>query len=102
MLFFSITLMAKEPTGSEYTHLLKTVRLSSAVGRACEECLAEDSPDFLDTAPEDVGAQINHYLEVHGYELIHVGQQTGRDQAGPPMADNSCHRRQAAQDLPAL
>ena len=84
MLFFSPALMAKEPKVTEYTHLLKTVHLSSAVGRACEECLAEDSPDFLDTAPEDVGAQINHYLEVHGYELIHVGQQTGRDQAGHP------------------
>jgi len=76
--------MAEEPKGPEYTNLLKTVHLSSAVGMAGEECPPEDSPDFLDTAPEDVGAQINHYLEVHGYELLHVGQQTGRDQAGHP------------------
>jgi len=32
MLFFSPALMAKEPKVTEYTHLLKTVRLFSAVG----------------------------------------------------------------------
>ena len=70
--------MANEPASRDYTHLLKTVQLSSAIGKACEECAPEDSPDFLDSNPEDIAAQINHYLEVHGYELIHVGQQTRR------------------------
>ena len=84
VVFSSLTVMAKQSTGPGYTHLLKTVQLSSAIGKACEECLPKDSPDYLDSAPDDVGAQINHYLEVHGYELIHVGQQTGRDQAGHP------------------
>ena len=76
--------MASEPTPTRFGHILKTVQLSSGFGSPCQECPPADSPDFLDTAPEDVAAQVNHYIEVHGYELLHIGQQTGRDQAGNP------------------
>ena len=84
MVFFSLTIMPQPQTPTGFTHILKTVQLSSAIGRACEECSPEDSPEFLFANPDDVGAQVSHYMEVHGYELLHVGQQTGRDQAGNP------------------
>ena len=84
MVFFALTPMAQQHTPSDFTHILKTVQLSRAIGKACKECAPEDSPDFLYADPEDVGAQVNHYMEVHGYELLHVWQQTGRDQAGNP------------------
>ena len=66
------------------TEIQKTVQLSSAIGKSCEECSAEHSPEFLFSDPEDVGAQVSHYIEAHGYQLLHIGQQTGRDQAGHP------------------
>ena len=84
MVFFSPVVMTQQHTPSGLTHILKTVQLSSAIGKPYEECAAEDSPDFLYANPEDVGAQVSHYMEVHGYELLHIGQQTGRDQAGNP------------------
>ena len=76
--------MAQPQTPTGFSHILRTVQLSSAIGKPCEECPPGESPDFLDSNPDDVAAQISHYMEVHGYELIHVGQQTGRDQAGNP------------------
>lgn len=84
MVFFWLTVMAQPQTPTGFTNILKTVQLSSAIGKACEECAPEDSPEFLFTNPDDVGAQVSHYMEIHGYELLHIGQQTGRDQAGNP------------------
>jgi hypothetical protein len=76
--------MRKSSESAGLNHILKAVQLSSALGQPCEECRPEDSPDFLYSEPENVAAQISHYVETHGYELLHVGQQTGRDQAGHP------------------
>ncbi len=69
---------------ASFVDIQKTIQLSSAVGKPCEECSAEQSPEFLFSGPEDVGAQVSHYIEAHGYQLLHIGQQTGRDQAGHP------------------
>ena len=76
--------MSKTPDIANLDDIQKTVQLSSAVGKSCEECGPEESPEFLFSDPEDVGAQVSHYIESHGYQLLHVGQQTGRDQAGHP------------------
>jgi len=76
--------MSKSSESVGLNNILKAVQLSSALGRPCEECRPEDSPEYLDSEPENVAAQISHYVEMHGYELLHVGQQTGRDQAGHP------------------
>jgi len=50
----------------------QTVSFDSSGVSCCEEC------DFTSA---EIDALINHYLE-HGYELLHVGQQTSRDGDG--------------------
>ena len=58
----------------------KTVTIDSSGVLQCEECGALLTTDFSEA---DIALQINHYLE-HGYELLHVGQQTSRDSTGSP------------------
>jgi hypothetical protein len=53
------------------------VQLSSAWQKQCPIC--KKIP--LMTEDPDIGAQINHYLE-HGYTLIHVGQETTKNNNG--------------------
>jgi|SoiMethySBSTD1v2_1073268.scaffolds.fasta_scaffold3386471_1 hypothetical protein len=58
----------------------KTVSIDSSGGWQCEECGVPLTTDFGEAA---IDIQINHYLE-HGYELLHVGQQTSLDSSGHP------------------
>ena len=54
------------------------VHLSTRTARRCEHC---DRP--LDNWGQDgFVAATNHYLEEHGYELLHVGQETERELSG--------------------
>jgi hypothetical protein len=47
----------------------RTVRLASDEGRSCDHCTFRGQPHELDT-------QINHYIERHGYRLLHLGTET--------------------------
>jgi hypothetical protein len=53
----------------------QVVRVSSSEGRMCEACNSESIG--LDRFAES----INHYLG-HGYHIVHVGQETVRDDSG--------------------
>ncbi len=53
----------------------KTVRLSSCVSESCPECST-----LLDS--EELAQNIDHLVNVHGFKLKHVGQETTRDDAG--------------------
>jgi hypothetical protein len=53
----------------------KTVHLSTDVSFGCPEC----SHFFKH---EELGQNIDHLINEHGYELRHVGQQTDRDGEG--------------------
>ncbi|QEQ96270.1 hypothetical protein [Neptunomonas concharum] len=52
------------------------VQISSDISCSCEEC------DFYIDA--DVEEGVNHYIQVHGYTLLHIGQETEHDQNGEP------------------
>jgi S-adenosylmethionine:tRNA-ribosyltransferase-isomerase (queuine synthetase) len=45
------------------------VHLSSETVQGCIECVS--------TLPDNVGEQINHYLD-HGYRILHIGTETTR------------------------
>jgi hypothetical protein len=51
----------------------RTTEVSSDIGRACEHC-----GEAIGYSPRTLGISdsINHYIEAHGYRLLHVGTQT--------------------------
>jgi hypothetical protein len=55
----------------------RTTQISSNVGRGCEHC----GYAIGSAGREDLSDGINHFIEVHGYRLLHVGTDTdhGRD-----------------------
>jgi hypothetical protein len=58
----------------------RTVCVSTSQGGRCDHC--ERSVGCFDS--EGLAGSINHYISEHGYELMHVGQQTDHDQQGNP------------------
>lgn len=58
----------------------KTVQVSSNITSACEECgdWGKTSPGF----DADITPRVNHYIEAHGYEVLHVGQETSHTNDG--------------------
>jgi hypothetical protein len=63
----------------------RVVSFSSSSGRGCEHC---DDSLGIDRHPlegiERLTRSVNHYIEHHGYHLLHVGQETSRDDEGKP------------------
>lgn len=59
----------------------RTTQVSSNIGRGCEHCR-----DFMGEIGEttNVSDAINHYIEKHGYEVIHIGQETNHGPDGKP------------------
>lgn len=51
------------------------VTVSTNIGTTCSEC------DFL-IKSEEFDKNVNHYINEHGYTLLHVGTETGRDYEG--------------------
>lgn len=63
-------------SSSEYAGIKKVVQVSSGSLEACMVC-----GDSLN-ATEDFSGAVNHYLDIHGYRLLHMGQQTSRADEG--------------------
>jgi hypothetical protein len=53
------------------------VRVSTITETGCEHCTAFFGMD-------DFPKAVNHYIEKHGYALIHVGTETTNDSEGRP------------------
>lgn len=51
------------------------VHISTSISKGCEHCST-----FLQG--ENFAESVNHYLEQHGYSLLHVGQETSNAQNG--------------------
>lgn len=51
------------------------VTVSTDIGQKCNHC------DFW-IGLENFDASVNHYIEKHGYRLLHVGSQTSHAQEG--------------------
>jgi hypothetical protein len=56
------------------------IHISSDVGTGCKHCEAH-----ID-GPNDFDDSVNHYIQAHGYRLLHVGSQAGSDYEG-----KTCH-----------
>ena len=50
------------------------VHISTNVSGTCEHC-----PKSIGGSANDFGESINHYVKEHGYQLLHVGQETDQD-----------------------
>jgi hypothetical protein len=57
-----------------------TVEVSSDVGRGCEHC--DYRIGYQDPNTKDLAHSINHYMEQHGYRLLHVGTRTAESPDG--------------------
>ncbi len=53
---------------TDYHNVKHVVQISTHVGTGCEHC---------NVSIDDFADRINHYIEKHGYKLLHVGQETG-------------------------
>jgi hypothetical protein len=60
---------------TRYNGVTHVVHISTSARRGCAECDQLIYGKHLDWA-------INHYIENHGYRLLHVGTETGRDDDG--------------------
>jgi len=54
------------------------VEITTNASKGCEEC------DSVLSGVENFAGAVNHYLQVHGYRLIHLGSQTSHDYQGNP------------------
>lgn len=68
--------------GSIYDGIKHTVHLSTNIGKACEHCSESVGGASLDIPK--LAESINHYIEKHGYRLLHVGTETTEDDRGNP------------------
>ena len=57
-----------------YEGITHIVELSSDPSNNCDLCSFR--------IRSNIAESINHYIKEHGYKLLHVGQQTSRDQDG--------------------
>lgn len=64
-------------TRNYYEGVGHVVQISSDIGENCEHCQER-------IGLERFAESVNHYLDKHGYKLLHVGTQTGLDADGKP------------------
>lgn len=58
----------------------RTVQISSNIIGTCEVC----QKSVRGNIEELIHEEINHYLQAHGFKLLHVGTQTTEDRDGKP------------------
>jgi hypothetical protein len=59
----------------------RTVEISSNISQGCDHCNQFVGGGLGDGS---LATSINHYIEQHGYKLLHVGTQTNHDNDGKP------------------
>lgn len=57
----------------QYEDIKHVVQLDTNVEMGCEHC------DTWTGGHDGFAASVNHYIEAHGYQLLHVGTDTGVD-----------------------
>lgn len=64
---------------SEIQHV---IAISSDIHTGCQECNEWKNPsEFSGSAAAE---KANHYVQAHGYRILHIGQETGTDNEGRP------------------
>ena len=64
-------------TPNYYSGVQHVVQISTNIGTGCEHCSTS-------IGLEEFAQSVNHYIEQHGYKLLHIGQETGTDMDGKP------------------
>lgn len=64
-------------TGNNYRGINHIVHISTDVSTGCEHC------HFSIGGGLRFAESINHYIEQHGYKLLHVGAETTGDSSAP-------------------
>ncbi len=67
-------------TGSSYSGVKRVAYLNSSAGRCCEHC--DRGVGLLSPEAKDISDAINHYIQAHGYKLLHIGTESSRDHEG--------------------
>jgi len=60
-----------------YEGICHVIHVSTDIGTHCEHCA-----EWIGS--ERLAKSINHYIEDHGYKLLHVGTETTCDDGGKP------------------
>jgi hypothetical protein len=68
--------------GQHYAGIVHVVYLSTNAGGSCEHC--GQRIGFSTLGDTDLATSINHFIEQHGYRLLHVGAETNPDNEGKP------------------
>lgn len=62
-------------TENYYKGIKHVVTISTDESLTCDECKSE-------LERNNVSGALNHYIEQHGYKILHIGQQTSKDNEG--------------------
>jgi hypothetical protein len=62
---------------SYYQGIQHIVQIVSFITTGCEHCDEQ-------IGGEQFAESVNHYIEKHGYKVLHVGTETSRDDNGKP------------------
>jgi hypothetical protein len=60
---------ATPPKRTPEKSVKRVVHLSTNIGKGCDHCSES-------TGLDKFAGSVNHYIQAHGYELIHVGEET--------------------------
>ena len=60
-----------------FVEIRHIVRIDTNISKSCEHCSEW-------TGGKEFAKSVNHYLEAHGYKLLHVGQETTHGENGNP------------------
>ena len=66
---------------SAITDVKEVLEVKSDVISQCPHCV---SGAFTFVNPPDLAERVTHYLQKHGYRLLHVGQESDTDSDGNP------------------
>jgi len=64
-------------THNYYEGINHVVHINSDESKGCEHC-------GFRIGPHNLAESINHYINDHGYKLLHVGQESSNDSMGNP------------------
>lgn len=64
-------------TQNYYEGINHVIHVSTNIGTSCEHC-------NFNIGLDNFAESINHYIEQHGYKLLHTGTETSHDMSGNP------------------
>ncbi len=67
---------------ADFKGITHVVEISSVIGKSCEHCSEAIGGGYADD--QSIDKSINHYIQEHGYKLLHIGSETTRDDKGRP------------------